>query len=462
MEQQASVSRRSVWHCRRSWGGHLYKEAILIQIKKSADLINANLRNSERAALGALVKFGPGKRIVIRLAEAIARPLVSIVDRLRTKDSGTSNGSRATQEIRNILVLEYWNLGDVVMQSPFLMNLRIQYPNARITLLTSPKVAPLIANQQLVDEVIELRVPWALHYSRWHKYNPFSPLWLPLHRTLRALRARRFDLAFSARADLRDNFILWFVNSRRRVGYSFGGGGFFLTDSVTPDIRNPHFSNRWLKLLEHLEKPISNREPQLRLTSAEHQAAVALLASHAVRETDFLVAVHPGARSVNRQWGEVNFTQVADRLLDKFPVKIIWFQEPGQRAAAPSGSRIVPLSLPLREFMAVLSRCGMLICNDSGPMHIATALNVPVVAVFGPTEQAWFGPLGSNNQVVMRSGFWCRPCFDYCIFDQPYCLRTISIEDVYIPAEHTLRALLDGREIHIPSSLRKVIQVQEI
>jgi heptosyltransferase-2 len=423
----------------------------LIQIKKSRDLIKANRSSSDGAALAALVKFGPRKRLIIQLIEAVARPLLSIVDRLRPNGSGT------TEEIRNILVLEYWNLGDVVMESPFLINLRIQYPHARITLLTSPKVAPLVAHQQLVDEIIEVQVPWALHYSRWRKYNPFSSLWLQLHSALRALRAQHFDLAFSGRADLRDNFILWFINSRRRVGYSFGGGGFFLTDSVEPDVRNPHFSNRWLKLLQHLGKPIFDRPPRLCLTPEEHQAADALLAKHGIRETDFLVALHPGARSVNRQWGEANFAQVAERLRDKFPVKIIWFQEPGQHGEAPSGKSVVPFSLPLREFMSLLSRCGMLICNDSGPMHMATALNVPVVAVFGPTEPAWFGPLGSNNQVIIRSGFWCRPCFDYCIFDEPYCLRTISIEDVCGPSEDALSTLIAGRDRHVPSSLTKVV-----
>ena len=80
--------------------------------------------------------------------------------------------------------------------------------------------------------------------------------------------------------------------------------------------------------------------------------------------------------------------------------------------------------------MAVLKRCRLFICNDSGPMHISTALGVPVVAVFGPTEPLWFGPLGPDNRIVIQSGFWCRPCFDYCLFDQPYCLRTISVESV--------------------------------
>jgi ADP-heptose:LPS heptosyltransferase len=318
----------------------------------------------------------------------------------------------------------------------------MQYPHARIVLLTSPKVVPLLAGQQLVDEIIEVRVPWALHYSRRRKYSPFSRLWLQLYRVLRSLRARRFDLVFSARADLRDNFILWFTRTRRRVGYSFGGGGFFLTDRVVPDLRNPHFSNRWLRLLEHLGNSIRDRQPRLCLTPQEHQDAAALLQQRGIRDREFLVAVHPGARSKTRQWGEANFAAVVEHVLQRFPVKVVWFQEPGQQAVPPVNDRIVPLSLPLREFMAVLSQCGMFLCNDSGPMHIATSLGVPVVAVFGPTEPAWFGPLGPSNQIVIRSGFWCRPCFDYCLFDQPHCLRTISIQDVIQSAEKALNSLL--------------------
>jgi heptosyltransferase-2 len=390
--------------------------------------------SANRGALGALVKIGPLKRHVIRLIEAIARPVVSVLDRLQTSKN-------PAEAVRNILVMEYWNLGDVVMQSPFLINLRNQYPNAHIVLLTSPKVLPLIDNQNFVDETIELRVPWAQHYSRWRKYNPFSRLWFSLHRILQLLRARHFDLAFSARADLRDNFILWFINARRRVGYAFGGGGFFLTDMVEPDLRDPHFSNRWLRLLQHLGKPIRERQPHLSVTVEEIQVAKILLEARGLISGDFLVGVHAGARSINRQWGEGNFAEVAQRLIEQFPVKILWFQEPGQYAPAPTGNKVVPLSLPLREFMAVLSQCSMFLCNDSGPMHIASALNVPVVAIFGPTEPAWFGPLGPHDQVVIRPGFWCRPCFDYCLFNEPYCLRTISVQDVYQTAHEMLDLL---------------------
>jgi heptosyltransferase-2 len=94
--------------------------------------------------------------------------------------------------------------------------------------------------------------------------------------------------------------------------------------------------------------------------------------------------------------------------------------------------------------MAVLSLCRLLICNDSGPMHLAGLLGVPVVAVFGPQRPEWFGPRGARDRVVMRPEFWCRPCFDYCIFDEPYCLRTITPGQVVRAANEVMTELRQG------------------
>ncbi len=150
----------------------------------------------------------------------------------------------------------------------------------------------------------------------------------------------------------------------------------------------------------------------------------------------------PGARSAVREWGEENFAALAKRLQTEFPVKIVWFRDPGQESPVANDTQATFLSLPLRQFMGVLSKCKLLICNDSGPMHIATALGVPVVAIFGPTEPAWFGPLGPRNHVVIQAGFCCRPCFDYCIFSQPYCLRTITVQSVFQATVEALSGLL--------------------
>jgi len=412
-------------------GGH-------ILIRPTQPGISAPLgpKDADVAALGVLVKMSVLKRGLILVIEAILRPLVALLERARDLPAN------ADCEVDKILVMEYWNLGDVVMLTPFLRSLRIQYPNASITLLTSPQAAPLLEQQGLVNQVLTVRVPWTQHYSRWRKYNPFSRRWLELLRTVGFLRAQRFHVAFSARADIRENFIIWLARVARRVGYGFGGGGFLLTDTVIPDLHHPHLSNRWLRLLEHMGKLALVRQPSLRVTPEEEKFAQQVLAERGTHNTEFLVGIHSDARSAVRQWGEGNFVTLAQRLLTRFPIKIVWFQDPNRPPSPADRNQRQPLSLPLRQFMAVLSRCRLLICNDSGPMHIATALGVPVVAVFGPTEQAWFGPLGQENRVVSQPGFWCRPCFDYCLFDQPYCLRTISVESVFEASAQVLNSLL--------------------
>jgi lipopolysaccharide heptosyltransferase II len=402
---------------------------------------NLSAKDADKAALGVLVKTSARKRFLIRVLDLILRPLVLALEHLQ----GASRNPVGV--VKTILVMEYWNLGDIVMLSPFLRSLRILYPNACISLLTSPKAAPLLEHQGLVDKVIVVQVPWAQHYARYKKYNPFSLLWIDLLRMLIFLRAQQFDLAYVARADIRENFILWFAAVGRRVGYAFGGGGFFLTDIAIPDLQNPHFSNRWLRLLEAMgENPVV-REPHLQITIEEQQSAERCLAERGIQSAEFLVGIHPGARSAIRQWGSENFLMVAKQLQNEFPLKIVWFRDPGQEPF--EDAQVHSFSLPLRQFMGMLARCRLLICNDSGPMHIATALGVPVVAIFGPTEPAWFGPLGQLNQVVIQPGFWCRPCFDYCQFDQPYCLRTISVESVFRASVDALSVLFSKERTDI-------------
>jgi lipopolysaccharide heptosyltransferase II len=393
-------------------------------------------KDADEAALGVLVKISGRKRRLIQVMEAILRPLVAGLEWVRPLPRNTGG------KVDKILVMEYWNLGDLVMLTPFLRSLRIQYPEATITLLTNPKAAPLLEGQGLVDKVFTVRVPWVEPFSRWRKYNPFSLRWLELLRVVKLLRAQRFDLAFTARADFRENFIIWLVRVARRVGYGFGGGGFLLTDTAIPDLHYPHFSNRWLRLLEHVGKIALVREPSLQVTSEEEKFAQQILAEQDLHDAEFLIGIHPGARSAVREWGEENFRTLAQRLQAQFPIKIVWFQDPSRILPRADRNQREPLLLPLRQFMAVLSRCGLFICNDSGPMHIATALGVPVVAIFGPGEQAWIGPLGQENRVVSQPGFWCRPCFDYCLFDQPYCLRTISVDSVFEASVEALNSLL--------------------
>ena len=390
-----------------------------------SDRSGLSKKEAEAAARGCLVKFSGGRRFAIRLAELVLLPMVRCVDYFRSRRAESS------KEIRKILVLEAGNLGDIVGILPFLRSLRAAYPGTHIALLANPSMFPMLENLDLVDELLPVRFPWAIHLSQWRRYNPFADHWTQLARALREVRKREFDLALSGRGDLRDNFILWLSGIRRRVGYGFLGGGFLMTETAMPDLIHLHRADSWLRLLEHLGKDVSDRQPRLELSRDEQIFGKEYLAQLRIEEGDLVIGIHPGARIEVRQWGAANFRVVGERLAAQQPAKILWFQDPKEKTQENLPSSFARVALPLRQFMAVLARCNLLVCNDSGPMHIATGLGVPIVGVFGATEPAWFGPLGDRNKIVMSPAFWCRPCADRCIFDQPYCLRTISVEQVF-------------------------------
>jgi heptosyltransferase-2 len=184
----------------------------------------------------------------------------------------------------------------------------------------------------------------------------------------------------------------------------------------------------------------------LRLGPEQRAFAKNFLNKIGIGKDDLVIGFHAGARNKARQWGNERFLEVSRRLTRTFPAKILWFKDPGTPETLIEKD-VIPVSLPLKEFLAVLSECRILVCNDTGPMHMASGLDVPVVAVFGPTQPEWFGPLGENHTIVIRREVWCRPCFDYCIFDQPHCLRLVTVDSVHEAAEGALRALLKGAEL---------------
>jgi ADP-heptose:LPS heptosyltransferase len=329
-----------------------------------------------------------------------------------------------------ILVVEYWNLGDLVILVPFLSRLRKSFPNARISLLVNAKFEFFLKNQGLVDEFIPIRVPWAQHFSRWKKYNPFSPNLFSFLTDIWKLRTNRFHWVFSGRMDIRDNVLMWLSGTPRRIGYGIGGGGFLLTDRVVPDISRPHRTDVWLQLLSAVGVPIDKDASTFKISEKAQEDASRFFWARHIPLNAIVIGFHSGARIPVRRWGDDRFTAVALELLRRENVHVIWFSEPGSISVPPSHDRCHAATLDFDSFLAVLSRCQLLVCNDSGPMHLANLLAVPVVAVFGSTNPVWFGPRGPHDRVVIRPEMWCRPCFDYCIFDQPYCLRAIEPKDV--------------------------------
>ena len=391
----------------------------------------------ENSLRAALLHMTPRKWRFVRVFEALAQLLKPLFHPLPVANS--------TEPPQRILVVEYWNLGDLAILVPFLTNLRRALPSSKISLLINEGLESLLDQQGIVDEFIPVRVPWARHFSRWRKYNPFSLDWIFLARTIRLLRKRHFDWAFAGRLDIRDNFILWLSGSRRRIGYGLGGGGSFLTDHVMPDLSVPHRADLRLRLLEAMDVPVDRKLGHVQLTRSEITSAQSHLTELGIPSNALLVGIHCGARVATRRWGEDRFAEVARRVLKQNEAHILWFVEPGASSQGPASERCHVVRMGFRPFLSLLSCCQILICNDSGPMHLSNLLGVPVVAVFGPQKPEWYGPRGPHDRVVIRPEFSCRPCWDYCVFDQPYCLRAISVDEVYEAVASQMNRILKSK-----------------
>ncbi len=150
--------------------------------------------------------------------------------------------------------------------------------------------------------------------------------------------------------------------------------------------------------------------------------------------------MHPGASHAVRRWDKKRFGSVLDEILASGASQVIIFEETKGDSAEIVTARSVPrVQTGIRELMGLIAESDMLLCNDSGPMHIAEALDVPVVALFGGSRSEWYGPRGEQHSVIRVDEMECRPCFDACIFATPRCMEGISSDRVV----STLRVQLE-------------------
>jgi heptosyltransferase-2 len=302
--------------------------------------------------------------------------------------------------IRRILVIEPWNIGDVVLATPILSELRARFPDAHIAILAKPYARELLEESGLVDEVIECDLPWT---AQKNKYRVTPAVVRDLRGLIRRLRRQRFDVTLDARMDIRSNVLAAVIGARRRIGYDVGGGGWLLTHALPSDRDNSHKIDDWLALLELLpETQASAAErprPTLVVTKDERERARQKLTEAGARARP-LIAYHPGGSHPGKRWPRQHFEELIRGLNTEVGGSHIVFLGPDEKGSSGWPSSAIIFREPLRELMALLSCCDVLVCNDSGPMHVADALGVPVVAIFEIGNPQWFGPSGERATVI--------------------------------------------------------------
>jgi heptosyltransferase II len=302
------------------------------------------------------------------------------------------------ETIRRILVIEPKNIGDVVLTLPFLAQLRALWPDAQITLLANPFARQIFAGTDFVDEFIDTDLGWS---ERSTRYNPLAYNWRELSRLRRELPKGRYDVAFKCCMHIREHIVIGLSGARRRIAYAFGLGDSVLTDRVPVLDPNRHKVTDWLELAAQVAPPVQAAPARLLVSQAEREWATEYLSSRGIESACTLVGIHPGASVPAKQWPLNRFHEVAVTLAQRKDTRVLAFIDPaGYGASLGEIEGVVTAQVCLRQLIALIERCALLVCNDSGPMHIAGALGVPTVAVFGTGINLWFAPLGEGHRLI--------------------------------------------------------------
>jgi heptosyltransferase-2 len=349
-----------------------------------------------------------------------------------------------------ILVVRRGGLGDVLMATPLLRGVREHFPSARIYVLTSKQAVAGLQGSPWMDEILEV---------------PSSKKdWLSL---LQKLRKERIDTSFVLHRFFAASLLALLAGIPQRLGFAWKNHGFALTDSI-PFMPARSQTLQIGQLLTLLGKPAADLEMEFTVSEEAIRSARKLLQSWGYDSAKSLVGIHPGGGETAgssepaKRWLPERFGQLTD-LLEQSGVQVAMLQGPGdepfvEEALRNRKERVLGIAagLPLAVFAALMRECDLVVVNDTGPMHLAAAQKVPVVAILGPTHPAYTPPRGGMHRVIW-AGVPCSPCYNpeeyifgtrrngkkvfQCWRGTHECMSAITTEEVYDLVVRQIKAI---------------------
>ncbi len=360
---------------------------------------------------------------------------------------------------KRVLVVRVDEIGDVVLSTPFLRELRRNLPDAWITLVVKPSAHNLVELCPYVNEV--LTYEWKTLLTDEQKLKDWVMLML---RHMRALELalfhfwhRRFDLAILPRWDTdhyNATFLAYFSGAHWRVGYSekvndhkrrFNSGYERLLTHVLSNNRLKHEVERNLDILRFLGGMVKEEWLELWISPEDETFEEQVLSPHGGRLEDLLVAIGFGAREPKRMWPITNFVELGIWLKREYDSRILVVGEKreqplGQELKRQIGDAVINIAgrATLRQTVALLRRCQLCVSNDAAPMHMAAVAGVTVIEIschpkngsmLHVNSPKRFGPRGVPH-IVLQPETALPPCSDGCNYGRAHCILGVTVEEV--------------------------------
>jgi ADP-heptose:LPS heptosyltransferase len=325
---------------------------------------------------------------------------------------------------RKILIVRLAYIGDVILSIPAINSISRHFKDSKVILLTNPEAAKVLEKNDGIDRIISFYPFWFYRGSLLKKISEYIKI-------IKILRAEKFDLAIDLRGDIRNIFFTLFLSgSKFRAAYPIGGGDLFLTD-IVPFNGLKHKLDFHLDIAAYFSCKV-DRSVEISLTEKEKEIAQKKI----TKKLNYLnVGIHPGARKELKCYPMEKLLEAINLISKEYRLKLYIFAAQGDKTISykimsQMESKDVEIinKISIRELCAYISSFDYFICNDSAPLHIASAFDIPTVAIFGPSKSLETGPISKLSRIV-EVPLSCRNSCDEDICENSVyheCMQKIS------------------------------------
>jgi lipopolysaccharide heptosyltransferase II len=344
-----------------------------------------------------------------------------------------------------ILIVQPSRIGDVLFTLPAVAAIRKQYPHAWIGWFVDERCAPVIEGSPDIDEVIVFdRTKKSLSYIR---------------KLYRYLRDKKIDLSIDFHGLAKSAFMVLLGGARYRIASSSTNGmrelSWLFSKEIAAD-KEDHCVERHLAVARYLNAPVGMVEYHVAIHESANKKIDEFFAQYTVAENRPIVAIHPGGGWLSRRWDAERFSALINRMIAELHAQVILVggKEGGagerglnEEIIAAVHGKIIDATgvLGLKELAALLRRCNLFVANEAGPMHLATALGIPAIALLGPTDPKRTGPFGGKTRII-RHQIDCQPCRERSCSKRT-CMELITVDEVFAAVKQAMdNSFLQGVE----------------
>ena len=350
--------------------------------------------------------------------------------------------------MKKILIINPFGIGDVLFSTPLISVLKKSYPGSFIGYICNRRVESILTTNPEIDEVFVFEK--SEYENLWHKSKKE---WIRRRISfINKIKKRRFDIAVDLSLGHRYSPFLMFIGIPKRLGYNYKNRGIFLTDKVNIDgYHNEHMVEYYLEMARVLgikDSGLNNRLKMV-LLDEDKMWANRFLRDNGIGEdgNDLIIGIVPGGGTswgedaVYKQWPEERFAELGDRIAQKYGARTIIFGNKGEIKKCRNifdMMNIKPIvacgRTTLRQLSALFAKCKIVIANDGGPLHLAVSQKVRTVSIFGPVDEAVYGPYPLDEKhIVITHKISCRPCyrkFKFSRCENRDCLKLIGVDQL--------------------------------